>query len=614
MNVGRVALGSRFLRGQDRADLHKGLAIVGAVLLCLYGPPTAQAQTPALVSSHPANNATEVPVTSTIQFTFSVAMTPNTVLGGVPGAWVGAIEWSGLDAIDFDYSWSADGRTLTVTPNENLPSLTTISWTLNPEDALLPLTSTSQTPLPTAQYHGSFTTADDDPGGGDPNDEPPTLISTSPADGATGVSVSSTVVFVFDQEMQPNTFLGGFPPLVKGAIEWSGTGLNASQFSYAWSANGRTLTCTYGGFLPPETEIRWLLNPIGTLVPLSNIDGLPLEEEAYQGSFTTGVGGNDPGDCNPSGVPEDWGGYNLFRIARYDQISDATPLPVSEGPFGFSASTVSPTGGPLITNAVLILPRGASRALDGFPLGGLFFLNEEFATEAAQTTAFPAGTYTLRFTQTGSPERVIPINLPTGILPIPRIANYSAAQSINATTSFTLRWDALTGAGAEDYLQVSILDGTEEVFMAPDFCVPRELPVTATSVEIPAGTLQPGRTYGASLSFGRLTYDSTNAVPRMSGAGVVYRSTEFTLRTTGGNPTPDPARFVGYRQLPNGQPEMTFTGSLGTTYSIQRAATVTGTPWTTIGTATPNASGQAVFVDDSAGNQRPWYYRVAAGP
>lgn len=614
MNVGVVAMGSRFLGGQQRAKLQFGTATVVALLLglCMVSP--AMAQVPALVSSQPANGASEVPVESSIQFTFSVAMTPNTVLGGVPGALVGAIEWSGLNAIDFDYSWSADGRTLSVTPNNPLPGLTTIGWTLNPEDALLPLTSTSQTPLPTAQFQGSFTTADDnDPGGGDPNDEPPQLVSTSPSDGATGVSVSSTVVFVFDQEMQPNTFLGGLPPLVKGAIEWSGTGLNPSNFSYAWSGNGRTLTCTFDRPLPAETEIRWLLNPTGTLIPLANIDGLPLEEEQYQGSFTTGVGGSDPGDCNPSGVPEDWGGYNVFRIARYDQISEAPPLPVSEGPFSVSASTVSPTGGPLITNAVLVLPNGTSRNLDGFPLGGFFFLSGEFATEAEQTTAFPAGNYTLRFTQTGSPEHVIPISLPTGILPVPRIANYNAAQAIDATRDFTLTWDALPGAGPSDYLQLLIQGDSGEVFTAPNICVPRDLPVTATSIEIPAGTLQPGRTYDASLYFGRLTYESTNDVPRMSGVGVVYRSTEFTLRTTGGNPTPDPARFVGYRQLPSGQPEMTFTGSLGTAYSIQRSPTVTGSPWTTIGTATPNASGQAVFVDESAGDQRPWYYRVAAG-
>jgi hypothetical protein len=615
MNVGAVvALGSRFLGGQQQAKLRFGTAMAGALLLGLWMSNPAMAQVPALVSSQPADGATEVPVTSAIQFTFDIAMSPNTVLGGIPDVWVGAIEWSGVDAMAFTYAWSADGRTVTATPDAELPAQTTIGWTLNPEEATLTLASTSGTPLPTAEYHGSFRTAeDDDPGGGDPNDEPPTLVSSSPSDGATGVSVSSTVVFVFDQEMQPNTFLGGFPPFAKGAIEWSGTGLDPSDFSYAWSGNGRVLTCTYARQLPSETEISWLLNPSDALIQIANLDGMALEEEVYQGSFTTGVGGVDPGDCNPTGVPEDWGGYNIFRIARYDQTSHATPVPASEMPFGFSASTVSPTGGPLITNAVLILPGGASRNLDGFPLGGLFFLNEEFATEADQTAAFPAGNYTLRFTQIGSPERVIPIHLPTGILPIPRIANYTDAQSINATASFTLRWDALTGAGAEDYLQLTILDGSDEVFIAPDYCLPRELPVTATSIDIPAGTLQPGRTYDASLSFGRLTYESTNAVPRMSGVGAVYRSTEFTVRTTGGNPTPDPARFVGYRQLPNGQPEMTFTGSIGTAYAIQRSPSVTGSSWTTIGTATPNASGQAVFVDESAGDQRPWYYRVAAG-
>ena len=136
--------------------------------------------------------------------------------------------------------------------------------------------------------------------------------------------------------------------------------------------------------------------------------------------------------------------------------------------------------------------------------------------------------------------------------------------------------------------------------------------MSAKSIVIPANTLLPGRTYTASLAFGHIFYQSTNAVPEMSGFGDLIRDTRFTIKTgSGGNPAVA-ARFTGYRVLPNGNPELTLTGTAERAYTIQRSSSVAGSAWQGVGTATMNASGSAVFEDTQSGKVFPLFYRAVA--
>jgi len=203
--------------------------------------------------------------------------------------------------------------------------------------------------------------------------------------------------------------------------------------------------------------------------------------------------------------------------------------------------------------------------------------------------------------------------MPTATVPVPKIANYTEAQSVNHAQDFTLRWNAFTGAGANDHLSLIIFDRNVGgvVFRAPDLCVPRELPVSATSIVLPANTLQNNRTYEATLMFGRMFYFSTNAVPEMSGSGHIGRQTTFTVKTgTGG--TGAAATFTGCRMLPNGNPEMTLAGTPLRTYTIQRTGTVGAAVWTQVGSVTMNAAGTGVFEDAQAGKSLPLFYRAVA--
>lgn len=197
-------------------------------------------------------------------------------------------------------------------------------------------------------------------------------------------------------------------------------------------------------------------------------------------------------------------------------------------------------------------------------------------------------------------------------MPVPKIINFTEAQDVNASADFTLIWNPFAGAGANDLLSVVVSDSGGEVFRAPDPCVPLDLPVTATSVVIPGGTLASNRTYQAFLSFERFAYQSTNDVPEMSGFIGFFRSTQFTIDTSPGGPA-TPARLTAIGLLPDGNPQMEVSGTPSKTYSIRRTSDLSGTPvWIPVGSVTVNAEGTAVFEDTFPGKVFPLFYQAVA--
>ncbi len=573
----------------------------GLFLMLCAGARVALGQAPQLVSSDPANNATGVPLDAPLVFTFDRAMNSDVPLvPTVPGLIVGNIEFEPAGAVFVTGTWSADKRVLTCEPLDGWPPSTAITWRLNPPGTIFPLASADGMPLATVS--GRFTTGAGGGGGG----AAPVLIAVIPADGALGVPVTTTVTFIFDRPMKRTTGLSG-------AIRWAGNGLDPERFSYTWSADGQTLTADYAGDLPASTPISWRLNPAGATVLLESAENVPLPEDTYRGVFVTGSAGGG-GGCRPDGLPETWGGYSLFKSGSYVQTTAADPQPAPENPVQFGAFVSSPRNGPLATAGSVTLPNGTQKTLSAAPFGGYLAFYEDFTNSAALDAAYPAGTYTLRFTQSGQPERQISLPMPASAPPVPKIANYDAAQTINPALDFTLQWNTFTGAAGLDSISLSIvetnLSGETVVFQAPDMCVPRELPVTSTSIVIPAGTLQANRTYQASLTFSKLGYAATNAVPDMAGAAGITRTTEFTLRTSGGAVVGVPARFTGYRRLPNGQIELTFLGTPAHPYTWQRATSLSARDWTSAGTVTTDATGRGVFTDTPGGPSAVRFYRA----
>ncbi|MBL9169192.1 MAG: SBBP repeat-containing protein [Verrucomicrobiales bacterium] len=71
-----------------------------------------------------------------------------------------------------------------------------------------------------------------------------------------------------------------------------------------------------------------------------------------------------------------------------------------------------------------------------------------------------------------------------------------------------------------------------------------------------------------------------------------------------------PARFVNYSLLFNGNPQLRFSGSAQKTYDIFRATTLTSPSWTAVGTVLTDGSGNGSFEDQDEDLTFPAYYRV----
>ena len=592
---------SRIRTGQSRRGTAPWQLLPGLLLLAACLGLTVQAQTtPKISLVAPAKGATGVALTTPIVFTFDQAMAPVPAFPSVPPFVVGNIELEPADSVpSVDAEWSADGRTLTCTPSDDWPASTVITWKLNPAGTPLPFTSQAGTALATTT--GTFTTGT---GGGGGGGDEPALSTSNPANGALNVAVTTSVTFVFDRPMTKIAIPGD-------AIGWSGTGLDSTKFSYGWSGDGLSLVCDYAGDLPAGTLIGWALNRAASVTKLTSATGVKLPDDTYAGGFLTATGGGG-GDCDPDGIPSTWGNYSISKQARYVQTSTSDPTPTVETPVAFGAYVAAPPGGPTASAGSVTLPNGTAYNLTAGPVGGYLFYNAMPASESALNTAYPSGGYTLRFTPTGQAQRVIPMTMPAFSIPVPKLGNYTAAQSVNAGQDFTLTWNSFTGAAGDDRISLMISDAQGKVvFQAPDLCVPRQLAATATSILLPAKTLASNQTYTATIAFQKVFYASTNTVPQMAGYGALMRETEFTIKTgTGGTGTA--ARFTAFRLLPNGNPELELTGAASTIYTIQRSGSLATPNWTTVGAATTDAAGKATFQDTQSGKTFPLFYRAVS--
>ena len=336
----------------------------------------------------------------------------------------------------------------------------------------------------------------------------PNLVSTVPANGATGVSPATAVVFTFNVAMDPEfteaTFIDFTNPF-------------PIPTTPSWNASMTVLTCTPTPSFPANKTIFWSV--FG-----QSADGEPLEDDTF-GSFTTGSGGSSGTGTNA---------FTLFTLGishLYDQTSAALPTPDATVPYNFSAIT-SLASNRTANSVLLTLPTGSVSNLMRS-----FFQPENFTLFAFNTNlptfnaTFPSGNYTFNV-QAAVSNQLFPVNLPASLTQpgAPHVSNYAAAQTVDATQPFTLTWDAFPGGTSADYVSVAIGDS----FSSTNAGSPGALPGTATSITIPAGTLQASSTYDGTIGFYRFT-GATNGASR----ALVYRATttQFTLTTRGGSTT-----------------------------------------------------------------------------
>ncbi len=221
-------------------NMHPQLA--DDVTLLEYAPPT-------VVSVSPADGATGVVVTATIQATFSSTMTnvsaSTFLLRGPAGQVAGMV------------TYNAAARTATLTPSAPLAYETRYTATL-----LADLASSYGVTL-TSDYVWSFTTR--------VAKILPTLVSVSPADGATGVVVTATVQATFNSTM---TNISASTFLLQGP---------AGQVAGAVAYDAGTKTATLAPSAPLAYETRYTAT---LLANLANHEGMTLVLD-YVWSFTT---------------------------------------------------------------------------------------------------------------------------------------------------------------------------------------------------------------------------------------------------------------------------------------------------------------------------------------
>jgi hypothetical protein len=391
-------------------------------------------------------------------------------------------------------------------------------------------------------------------GGTGTDTTPPQLLYSFPTNGASGVAVIFPVVFAFNEAMQPAQ-----------SIVWS-TNVSAANFNYEWSDDARTLTCSYLGNLPGSAIITWTLNPSSQPLSFKDVAGNALPANTYTGSFSTVASTNNP--CDPVDDGRGYGG--VTKQLTYLQTGAGSPTLDLTNPPVFYAIAASPTNNP-ITTAKLQVPGGPLLTLTNY-FGASFMDLEEYASQAALDTARPNGTYTLQLTRTTGAPPSAGISLTGSYPPTPQIMNYAAAQAIDPGANFILQWNGFTGATANDAIGLVLHSGLW-IWAAPDACVPRQLTNTATSITIPAGTLQPGTTYDASLTYSRMTYANSNAIPDLSLAAFLNKTVNLQIRTTGSSGSG--ARFISWRVLANGSIEFKLQGTPGSSYLLQNTTNFT---------------------------------------
>lgn len=413
----------------------------------------------------------------------------------------------------------------------------------------------------------------------------PTITSTVPANGATGVSTTTTVIFTFSTAMDPDFTEATFIDLSNPA--------NPISTSASWSAGNTVLTCTPSPSFPANKTITWIVD--GESAVGDPLGGLPF------GTFTTGSGGGGGGGTGTNAITS----FTLGIVHDYDQTSTALPTLDPIAPYSFSAIT-SLSSNRTATNVLLTLPTS-----NVSNLVQIFFRPEMFTLFAFNTNlstfnaTFPSGNYTFNVQAVAS-NQMVTVNFPAGLVQpgAPHVTNYTAAQSVNPAQPFVLGWDPFPGGGATDFIYVVI----GNVFSSTNVGSPGALPGTATSITIPAGTLQANSNYDGTVGFYRFIATTNGS----SYATTVYRATttQFTLVTTNGSATV-PLVLTNAAYAP-GSFSFDVLCSTGQTVTVEYKTNLATGLWQTL--LTTNSSGSRFrAVAPQAATNRFLFFRARNG-
>jgi Bacterial Ig-like domain len=405
----------------------------------------------------------------------------------------------------------------------------------------------------------------------------PTIISTDPTNGETGVSPSAMLVITFSQPMDPSVTLAEFPLLT-----------NVQAIAYSWGANNTVFSYTPVPPFPTNAMVEWVVSG-------QSSDGTPLAG-TLSGAFATGSGTGAGFGTNAITT------FVLGESYLCDQTSGGVSTLDTNTPYLFTAAATlasNRTAGSIS----LILPNSAVSNLSQNFFSPADYDIGYFTTSFPQfESTFPPGGYQFNVVG-GSYNQTVALPLPTtNSQPnAPQITDYTAAQAVNPSQPFTLTWNAFTGGTATDNVYVVV---GANAFGAGSPGMPGALSGTATSVQIPAGTLQSGSNYTASIGFYKTAWTSNATF-----ATDVYRAsvTRFSLITTGSASPPRMANAA----VSGGKFNFDIISSNSATLTILYSSNLGGTNWQTL--LTTNTSGGTSHISDSRpATNKAMFYRVQA--
>lgn len=414
----------------------------------------------------------------------------------------------------------------------------------------------------------------------------PALLSSVPANGATGVPTNSTVVFTFNTPMDTGSssavFLYGASSFVTA--------------TFAWSAGNTVLTCTPVSGFPPNTTITWEV--VGFSATEILINPLPT------GAFTTGTGSTGGG-----GGANGTNAITILEVGAaqfYSQTSSSPAVIFISAPYDFIAN-VFLSSNRFATNVTLTLPTAAVSNLTQVPPSPWDFTLLDFTADLPTFNArFPSGSYTFTV-QSVSSNQIVTINLPSTVTmpqpPVPRVSNFPATQSVDPTQPFTLTWDAFAGGTSTDVMTLQITAPAELVPLPTNV-----LPATATSVVIPAGLLPESADCTVDLNFSRVIY-ITNSAPAYVTEAFRVTTTQFELYTTAGATS-----SLSLVNLTNRSSAFGFDVLVSSipTVVVEYKTNLTAGTWQTL--LTTNNPGARFSVSAPHGSNKAMFFRARSGP
>jgi hypothetical protein len=410
----------------------------------------------------------------------------------------------------------------------------------------------------------------------------PVIVSTVPANLATGVSPTAPVVITFSTAMDTTATMATFLDVTSP--------LSPLATTPAWSADSRTLTSTPTQPFPATRMIIWTVTG-------QDLAGNPLGGQP-EGYFTTGSSGGGTGSGTNRVTS-----FIVGQIFYYDQTSTAAPVLDTNIGYAFDAATTLASNR-TATAISLMLPTSALKTLSQNPAAPeSYYLVDGTTNLATFQATYPSGNYGFNV-QAATSNQQVTVNLPSSLVqpPAPHVNNFAAAQAVDVTQPFTLSWDTFSGGTTADYIAVTVGD----VFGTVNPPATNALNGTATSVVIPAGTLQADTQYDATITFFRMIANTNTTYVTEAFRAT---ATQFTLSTFSGAAVPLVLTNAAWA---SGVFSFDVTSAAGQTLTVEYSTALQPGSWNTLLT-TNSAPGDVKITDPAPVTNPRRFYRARTG-